>query len=194
MTGTGDGGETSLWSGERVPKTDARIAAVGQVDLALAALGVALGHLPAAGLGAEVRAGLLALQRRASVLMGELATATAAQDRFRARHGALGVEDVAAVEALYGRVRAVLDEAGGERRRGWRIYGEGGPAAAAFYFARGLVRQAELAVWALPAAGHPVRPELPRWLNKLSDLLFTVAVWLEVPEPSAPVGEAPLNH
>lgn len=191
ITRTGDSGQTALWCGTRVPKTDPRVGAVGEIDHALAALGRAHagwntpgGWLSAEApdeeraLAAEVRAGLLQLQRRYTLLMGEIATSAEAQADYRARHPAITEADSAAAEALYARIRAVLN-ARGERFRGWRIYGEAGPAAAEFYFARSCFRQAELAVWRLAEAGHPQRPELLQLLNRTSDLLFTIAVWLE---------------
>ncbi|HXQ63427.1 MAG TPA: cob(I)yrinic acid a,c-diamide adenosyltransferase, partial [Steroidobacteraceae bacterium] len=50
----------------------------------------------------------------------------------------------------------------------------GGPAAAACHLARTVVRRAERRVWAL-ARLEPLAPEVPRYLNRLSDLLFVVA-------------------
>ncbi len=50
----------------------------------------------------------------------------------------------------------------------------GGPAAAACHLARTVTRRAERRVWAL-ARVESVAPEVPRYLNRLSDLLFVVA-------------------
>ena len=50
----------------------------------------------------------------------------------------------------------------------------GGPAAAACHLARTVTRRAERRVWAL-ARAEDVAPEVPRYLNRLSDLLFVVA-------------------
>jgi cob(I)alamin adenosyltransferase len=50
----------------------------------------------------------------------------------------------------------------------------GGPAAAACHLARTIVRRAERRVWSL-AAGESVNPEVPKYLNRLSDLLFVIA-------------------
>jgi cob(I)alamin adenosyltransferase len=50
----------------------------------------------------------------------------------------------------------------------------GGPAAAACHLARTVVRRAERRVWALSRV-EAVAPEVPRYLNRLSDLLFVVA-------------------
>jgi cob(I)alamin adenosyltransferase len=50
----------------------------------------------------------------------------------------------------------------------------GGPAASACHLARTIVRRAERRVWTLAETG-PVNPEVPKYLNRLSDLLFVVA-------------------
>jgi cob(I)alamin adenosyltransferase len=50
----------------------------------------------------------------------------------------------------------------------------GGPGAAACHLARTIVRRAERRVWEL-AQHETVAPEVPRYLNRLSDLLFVVA-------------------
>jgi cob(I)alamin adenosyltransferase len=50
----------------------------------------------------------------------------------------------------------------------------GGPAAAACHLARTIARRAERRVWAL-ARSEEVSPELLKYLNRLSDLLFVLA-------------------
>ena len=50
----------------------------------------------------------------------------------------------------------------------------GGPAAAACHMARTITRRAERRVWTL-AADEAVNPEVPKYLNRLSDLLFVIA-------------------
>ncbi len=50
----------------------------------------------------------------------------------------------------------------------------GGPAASACHLARTIVRRAERRVWTL-AAAEAVNPEVPKYLNRLSDLLFVIA-------------------
>jgi cob(I)alamin adenosyltransferase len=50
----------------------------------------------------------------------------------------------------------------------------GGPAAAACHLARTVARRAERRVWAL-ARVEQVAPEVPQYLNRLSDLLFVIA-------------------
>ena len=50
-------------------------------------------------------------------------------------------------------------------------------ASAAIDVARGIVRRAERAVVAMERAQREVNPEVRRYLNRLSDLLFVLARW-----------------
>ena len=50
----------------------------------------------------------------------------------------------------------------------------GGPAAAACHLARTIARRAERRVWTL-AQQQSVSPQVPQYLNRLSDLLFVIA-------------------
>jgi len=62
----------------------------------------------------------------------------------------------------------------------------GGPAAAACHLARTIVRRAERRVWTL-AQSEAVNLEVPRYLNRLSDLLFVIARVLARHESGAEV-------
>ena len=55
-----------------------------------------------------------------------------------------------------------------------RLLPGGGPAAAHCHLARTVVRRAERCVWTL-AAHEEVNIETPKFLNRLSDLLFVLA-------------------
>lgn len=61
-TGTGDGGKTSLFSGERIAKSDARIDAYGDVDELNAAVGALVAALPAHDALPELKARLNRIQ------------------------------------------------------------------------------------------------------------------------------------
>ncbi|TMB98136.1 MAG: ATP:cob(I)alamin adenosyltransferase, partial [Chloroflexi bacterium] len=69
-TRTGDGGDTSVFSKDRVRKTDPRIDALGDLDEAQSAIGMARAMAPRSSLGRE----LLELQRGLYVAMSEVAT------------------------------------------------------------------------------------------------------------------------
>ena len=155
-TRTGDTGETGLYGGERVRKDDLRVAAYGSVDEANAALGVA------ATLGATEQ--LQMLQADLFVVGGDLATPLG-RDIPRIAPGAT-VRLELQIDAL---------EAGLTPLRNFILPG-GTPLAAALHLARTLVRRAERAVVSLcEAEPEQTNPETLRYLNRLSDLLFTLA-------------------
>jgi len=154
-TRTGDDGTTGLGDGSRVRKDDARIAAMGDVDELNSNIGVLLCET----LPDDVRAALVAIQHDLFDLGGELCMPghTIVTDAHLARlDGWL---------ADYNATLPPLKEF---------ILPGGGPAAAACHLARTVVRRAERRVWEL-AREEPVAEELPRYLNRLSDLLFVVA-------------------
>jgi cob(I)alamin adenosyltransferase len=183
VTKTGDRGETSLWCGTRVPKTDCRIELVGHIDLALSALGRGYPWLLAGDdFCRELRTELMNIHRRFPLLMGEIATDDANKARFSQRKDSFSEADLHAIEAVYGLIHQRLNQRG-DYSGGWKIYGEGGAAAADFYYARALFRQAELAAWRTHHAGYPLRPPLLQALNRMADLLFYLAVYLEEHPP-----------
>ncbi len=187
-TRTGDGGETSLWSGERVSKTDLRIAANAEIDFALSALGRGHGWLGQFRdrLPGDLAERLLHLQRRFVALMGEVATSGDRQEAYRERREAITEADLAAVDALYADLHARASARRPKLDR-WQLYGEKGAAAAEFYFIRAAFRRAELALWRVAEAGHPVRTLLCQVLNRCGDLFFVLALLLEE-ENSGTVG------
>ena len=166
-TKTGDDGTTAIMYGRRVPKTDARIAANGAVDELNAALGVARAALA----DVSVMEKILAIQKELVVLMGELAVAP--EDRERYTGGGFQFVDAAMVD----RLTAHIDDLEMNDRisyDGWATPGAT-PGSAALDMARTICRRAERAVVAL--AG--VNPEIVRYLNRLSDLCWLWARWVE---------------
>jgi cob(I)alamin adenosyltransferase len=164
-TRRGDGGETSLLYGGRVPKDDLHTEACGAVDEAVSALGVAR----AQELDPERAARLIALQRELFTVGAELATGRGERVHLE-RHFATVTE--AMVEALDGQLADL--EARVPLPRAFVIPG-GGTVAAAIDLARTLVRRAERRAVSLQRAGLLENPEVLRYLNRLSDLLFMLA-------------------
>ncbi|HEX6997309.1 MAG TPA: cob(I)yrinic acid a,c-diamide adenosyltransferase [Gammaproteobacteria bacterium] len=155
-TRTGDDGTTGLATGERVPKTDPRLAACGDVDEANSAIGVVLAT---PDVPEELRALLLRVQNELFEVGGALSLPS---------YGGVSAAHVAALEADIDRLNADLPPL-----KEFVLPG-GGPAAAACHLARAVCRRAERSAWAA-AAAHDVPPELLRYLNRLSDLLFVIA-------------------
>lgn len=171
-TRTGDGGETSLFGKPRVRKTDPRIVALGDLDEAQAAIGVARSLAPRSALGHE----LLQLQRGLYLAMSEVATPPADLERLPARL------DVAALEQLDVVLDAVKKSVRIEGR--FVIPGETQIAAAVDH-ARTVARRAERSVIACVDAGLVAGGQLVPWLNRASDLLFVLARAAEgTPRPS----------
>lgn len=155
-TRTGDDGTTGLGDGSRLPKTHARIEAYGTVDEANSAIGVVLA-VP--GLPAAVSEALIKIQHELFDLGGELSV-----PGYRAILDS-HVDELEQCLDRFNEALPMLKEF---------ILPGGGPAAAACHVARTITRRAERCAWTL-AASDAVAPEVTRYLNRLSDLLFVVA-------------------
>jgi cob(I)alamin adenosyltransferase len=155
-TRTGDDGTTGLGDGSRVEKTHARIEAYGTVDEANSAIGMILAvpNLPA-----EVATALTRIQHELFDLGGELAV-----PGYRVITAAHidGLEDTL---DKFNEPLPPLKEF---------ILPGGGPAASACHLARAITRRAERCSWAA-SKQEEIAPEVTRYLNRLSDLLFVIA-------------------
>jgi cob(I)alamin adenosyltransferase len=164
-TRTGDAGETGLFAGGRVRKDGARIEAIGDVDEANAVVGVVRMELLRGGAALAGMDDVLArVQHRLFDLGAELATPRPAE------HGTNLVRDsdVAELEAEIDRYDAAL-----EPLRTFVLPG-GSAVAAQLHVARCICRRAERRIVAL-SVREPIRGEVLRYINRLSDLLFVLA-------------------
>jgi len=162
-TGTGDDGTTALSGGSRVAKDSLRIRAYGAYDELGAHLGLVVVELPA-DLD-EVRAVVRRLENELFVAQAELATAPGGREpkhRIEARHVTRLEEDIRRFEDSHAKLHSFV-LSGGSR------------AAAQLQVARTISRRAEREVWALHRE-EPLRPELLSWANRLSGLLFALAL------------------
>jgi cob(I)alamin adenosyltransferase len=159
-TRTGDGGTAGLVDGSRVSKASGRMIAIGEVDEANAALGIALA---AVGEG-DLPQRLLRIQNELFDLGADVATPGAGND------GALRIvsEQVERLEREIDAMNADL-----EPLQSFILPG-GSAAIAALHLARAVVRRAERACVALNQA-EPLNPQLLAYLNRLSDHLFVAA-------------------
>jgi cob(I)alamin adenosyltransferase len=155
-TRTGDDGTTGLGDGHRVRKDDARVEAYGTVDEANSAIGMILA-IP--GSPPEVSRCLVEIQHDLFDLGGELCIPGTQ---------VIKAERVAQLEQVLDGFNDPLPPL-----KDFILPG-GGPAAAACHLARTIVRRAERRVWSL-AEVEQVNLEVPRYLNRLSDLLFVIA-------------------
>ena len=155
-TRTGDDGTTGLGDGSRTSKDSARVEAYGTVDEANSAIGMVLA---AAAIPDDVRECLTEVQHDLFELGGELCIPG----------------HVAITNAFIERLENQLDRFNDDlpRLKEFILPG-GGQAAAACHLARTIVRRAERRTYTL-ANVEDVRPEVVKYLNRLSDLLFVVA-------------------
>lgn len=162
-TRTGDTGDTGLFGGGRVPKSDPRVEAYGAVDELNACIGWAL----SVGLDAMTGAALRAAQADLFAIGAHLATPPG-KEAAAAHLPSLPEARIEEWEQWIDRVGDTLPEL-----RAFILPG-GTPAAAALHICRTVCRRAERRVVAL-AAGDAVHPAIIVYLNRLSDLLFVAA-------------------
>ena len=169
-TKTGDDGTTALIYGRRVPKTHPRVEAYGAVDELNAALGVAR----ASAEHDFVRNNLLVIQQDLIVLMGELCVQPEDLSRY-VKDGYLLVTPAmtATLDALVGEI-----EEQNISSKGWATPGAT-PPGAVLDLARTICRRAERRVCGLKETGELKNAEIVIYLNRLSDLLWLFARWVE---------------
>jgi cob(I)alamin adenosyltransferase len=161
-TRTGDSGDTALFDGTRVPKSDRRVAAYGDLDELNAWLGLACSHRP----GDDVVAQIQQIQRDLFAVGARLADPSH-RIAGRVTKAAVTAEDVARLEHWIDEYDANMPAL---RRF---ILAGGSPAGAALHVARTVCRRAERAMVQLGDGAFEV--ELLQYVNRLSDLLFTMA-------------------
>ena len=162
-TRTGDDGTTGLAAGSRVGKDDPQVEACGAVDELNSALGAAL----AAGLVNELTAPLRRIQSELLNLGGEISLIGAPKER-RPPEPLIQPRHVEALEKECDLFNAKLSPLPDF------ILPAGGPGATSLHLARAICRRAERRAIAL-ARTRPVPPDVVRYLNRLSDLLFILA-------------------
>lgn len=162
-TRRGDGGYTSLWGGDKVPKYDPRPEAFGTIDEASAILGQARTQTR----HAEVRNQTLWLQNDLFRLMSELASGST-----RASDYSIGPVNVADIEARLIHVRDAS-----ELPEMFTISAT--PTSAVLDVARTVIRRAERLVVRMLHDGLIQNADAVRFLNRASDLAFVLARYEE---------------
>lgn len=165
-TRTGDAGDTGLFGGGRVPKNHPRVEAYGDVDELNAAIGFARSIEPMPRID-EV---LVPIQRDLFAIGALLAT----PDREKMRQH---LEKARVDDDRVGQLERAIDDGDRELEplRSFIVPG-GTPKAAALHVARTVCRRAERRVVSLTEAGvDEIPPVVVIYLNRLSDLLFTLA-------------------
>lgn len=160
-TRSGDAGETGLLGPERVPKDDPQIEAMGAVDELNAVLGLAIAALH----DKRVRGLLLKVQDDLFTVGAELAVSRS-DDRTKVPH--VTDDHVARLEKGIdafdvGKITEFILPRGSE-------------GLVRLHWARTVARRAERRVVAL-SRREPLNPALLRYMNRLSSLLYQIAVW-----------------
>lgn len=164
-TRTGDDGTTALGDMSRARKTDPRLAAYADTDEANSAIGVAvtMGKLPA-----DITDLLLRIQNELFDVGADLCNPVTPDPAYAPLR----------IDAGY---ITALEEACDKFNEGLPVLRSfvlpgGSPAAALLHVARTVVRRAERTAWAaLEVHGDTMNPLTAQYLNRLSDLLFTLA-------------------
>jgi cob(I)alamin adenosyltransferase len=158
-TRTGDDGSAGLVDGSRVSKSSLRMAAIGEVDEANAAVGVAIAALSESALGKQ----LLTIQNELFDAGADVATPGEIEGALR-----IVASQVERLEAEIDAMNADLEPLTSF------ILPSGSQAVSALHLARTIVRRAERAAVALNDR-EPLNPQLLAYINRLSDHLFVAA-------------------
>jgi cob(I)alamin adenosyltransferase len=160
-TKTGDSGETGLFRGPRVSKNDPRVRAYGDVDELNALLGLVITEVEQS----EIQSLLSSLQHQLFEVGADLATPPQPSEEAGLRIPATLVEDLEKEIDRYEESLPPLQNF---------ILPGGSRAGALLHLARTICRRAERTVTRLQK-GQTINPEVLRYLNRLSDLLFVLA-------------------
>jgi cob(I)alamin adenosyltransferase len=163
-TRTGDSGETALFGGGRVAKDHPRVAAYGDVDELNSAIGVARATPPDGTFDTLLES----VQRDLFSIGGHLATPDPDKVAKALAKADLAAGRVAEFERAIDEADTILPPL-----RAF-VLPAGAPKAAALHVARTVCRRAERSVVSL-AHQEPVPELFLVYLNRLSDLLFTLA-------------------
>jgi len=165
----GDEGETSLLYGGRVSKSDLRCEAYGTVDEAVSALGLAR----SVSSNERTREIVHRIQDELFILGAELATATEEYDKLASRNVVVTDEMVDRLESLIEEFEAEIP-----MPKAFVIPGAM-PSSASLDLARTIIRRAERRAIELRNQGLITNERVLRYLNRLADLVFTVARYEE---------------
>lgn len=162
----GDGGETSLLGGQRVPKYDMRPDTYGTLDEASSALGVARGMTK----NQKIKDIILEVQKDLLIMGAELSTLPENIQMLLRR---IAEEDVHRLEEMIDMLQKDV------HLKNEFIYPGETPVSAQIDVGRTIIRRAERKAARLKANGLIQNVEMNRYLNRLADMLFVLARYEE---------------
>ncbi len=164
----GDGGETSLGSGDRIAKHDLRVAAYGTVDETNSVIGLA--RLYTGPTGQDANADADAMLSRIQNDLFDMGADLCTPENGKRSEGALRI-----VESQVLRLEQEIDAMNADLQPLTSFILPGGRAAAAhLHHARTVSRRAERLITEL-AARDEVNAQVVKYINRLSDHLFVLA-------------------
>jgi len=173
-TRRGDGGETQLLTGRRVPKNDRFIEALGELDEAISVLGLVRSKLEENRFSAETKT-IEAIQR----IFFFLGTIVASEGRMAKEWQ----------ESLILELETEIDQKTKDlaELKDFILPGSD-QLSATIHYARSVVRRAERVLVSLFMMASPVQPALA-YVNRVSDYLFVLARWVSrrLKKPEIPV-------
>ena len=175
-TGTGDTGYTGLLGEQRVPKYDPRPDTFGTVDEVTSSLGLAR----ALTSDPKVKEIIYQIQQELYLLMGELATTP---ENYEKMGLSMSIEHVKHLEQVEEQLKREV-----EIPNKFIIPGDT-PVGASLDLARTIIRRAERMAVKLLHDGVIQNGEVVRYLNRLSDLIFILARYVEVKSSLAKLPE-----
>ena len=164
-TKSGDQGETGLFFGGRVPKSDARCEAYGEADSVVSYMGLAR----ALCLDKDNKELLLHIQNRMFTVGAELATLPENHEKLTDRYHTIDSEMITELEKYIDKLSDSVDLPSDF------IVSGASPGSAALDVARTAVRTLERRLVALDSDSMLVNEEILKFVNRLSDLLFMMA-------------------
>jgi len=162
----GDGGETSLLGGQRVPKYDSRPDTYGTLDEASSTLGVARAMTN----DQKIKNLLLDVQKNLLIMGAELSTLPEDIQKLSRR---IEETDVRRLEELIDELQKNV------QLKNEFIYPGGTQISAQIDVGRTIIRRAERKAAKLKAEGQVDNADIHKYLNRLADMLFVLARYEE---------------
>lgn len=162
-TKTGDKGETSLYDGTRIGKDSLRVESYGTVDELNSSIGFASHFV----YDADVKKKLFSIQKKLFFVAGELATKEEGKFNYKIKE-----EHILSLEGWIDEYLEKIDKVDAF------IVPGSSQASSALHLSRTVCRRAERRILAL-AREEEVSPVLIKFINRLSDTLYTFARYLE---------------